>query len=112
MTGKPISPRHDVEALIKAITAKLRAKAIVLDDAESHFSLEVYRKRRGLRRETEDNGLESSTPLGPAKRPRHSWDRERATPDAEGDSDAPFSTSTSSEFAARHPQWCEIPGFE
>ena len=44
---KPNSQRHDVEALIKAITAKLRAKAIVLDEAENHFSLEVYRKGSG-----------------------------------------------------------------
>ena len=47
MTSKPKGQRHDVEALLKAITAKLRAKAIVLDEAENHFSLEIYRVGEG-----------------------------------------------------------------
>ncbi len=39
--------RHDVEMVIEAISAKLRAKANILDAADDHFSLEIYRKGSG-----------------------------------------------------------------
>jgi hypothetical protein len=38
---------HDVEKVIEAVTTKLRAKASILNAADDHFSLEIYRKGLG-----------------------------------------------------------------
>jgi hypothetical protein len=38
---------HDVEQVITAINAKLRARSDILDHADDHFVLEIYRKGSG-----------------------------------------------------------------
>ena len=47
MVGSGLQPKHDVDMVVKAITAKLHSKADVLELADASFVLEIYKKGTG-----------------------------------------------------------------
>ena len=39
--------RHDVARVIDAVSSKLRAKAELIEHADDHFTVEIYKKGQG-----------------------------------------------------------------